>query len=328
MSNGEFDIIKRYFQRELNQSHGVSIGIGDDCAILDVPEGHQLAVTTDTLVCGVHFFEDVDAYRLGYKSLAVNLSDLAAMGATAKWASLAITLPDVNEVWLAEFCRGFFALADKYNVKLVGGDTTKGPLSITVSAKGLVKQGKALTRGHAQAGDILCCSGELGNGGVGLACKVADLQLANPQIFIDALELTEPRLTLAALLVDRASSCIDISDGLTQDLSHILKQSQCHAEIALEHLPLSVALQDEIKRGNITSSQAWQFALTGGDDYELLFTISKESLAILKPELVKQGLACFEIGFIKKQSADTQTLLLTNKEQPIDLNLSGWDHFK
>ena len=328
MSNGEFDIIKRYFQRELSQSHGVSIGIGDDCAILDVPEGHQLAVTTDTLVCGVHFFEDVDAYRLGHKSLAVNLSDLAAMGATAKWVSLAITLPDVNEVWLAEFCRGFFALADKYNVKLVGGDTTKGPLSITVSAKGLVKQGKALTRGHAQAGDILCCSGELGNGGVGLACKVADLQLTNPQIFIDALELTEPRLTLAALLVDRASSCIDISDGLTQDLSHILKQSQCHAEIALEHLPLSVALQDEIKRGNITSSQAWQFALTGGDDYELLFTISKESLAILKPELVKQGLTCFEIGFIKKQSDTTQTLLLTNKEQPIDLNLSGWDHFK
>lgn len=328
MSQGEFDIIKRYFQRQTQQSEGVSLGIGDDCAILDIPEGFQLAVTTDSLVCGVHFFEDVDAYRLGYKSLAVNLSDLAAMGATAKWVSLAITLPEINETWLAEFCRGFFALADKYNVTLVGGDTTKGPLSITVSAKGLIKKGKALTRKNAKAGDILCCSAALGDGAVGLACKVADLQLSNPQPFIDALEITEPRLTFASLLVDHASSCIDTSDGLTQDLSHILSQSDCSAEIALDSLPLSVAMQEEIKCGNVTQAQAWQFALTGGDDYELLFTIPKQKLVLLKPEMDKLGLTCFEIGAIKAPADNTQSLLLTLKQQPVALTLSGWDHFK
>jgi len=328
MSQGEFDIIKRYFQRTSKPSEGVTLGIGDDCAILDIPEGYQLAVTTDSLVSGIHFFEDVDAYRLGYKSLAVNLSDLAAMGATAKWVSLAITLPEINETWLAEFCRGFFTLADKYNVTLVGGDTTKGPLSITVSAKGIVKKGKALTRSNANVGDILCCSGPLGDGGVGLASKVAELQLANSHPFIDALEITEPRLTLASLLVDQASSCIDISDGLTQDLSHILRQSQCRAEIELESLPLSTAMQAEIKHGNITQSQAWQFALTGGDDYELLFTITKQKLALLKSELEKLGLTCFQIGEIKAPVDNTQSLLFTLKQQPIALTLSGWDHFK
>ena len=141
MSNGEFDIIRQYFQRQSDLGADVVMGIGDDCAILEIAEGYQLAVTTDSLVSGVHFFENVDPYRLGYKSLAVNLSDLAAMGAKAKWVSLAITLPDINKSWLAEFCRGFFTLADKYDVKLIGGDTTKGPLSITVSAKGLVKKG-------------------------------------------------------------------------------------------------------------------------------------------------------------------------------------------
>ena len=328
MSQGEFDIIKQYFQRQTRQSEDVTLGIGDDCAILDLPEGYQLAVTTDSLVCGVHFFEDVDAYRLGYKSLAVNLSDLAAMGATAKWVSLAITLPEINETWLAEFCRGFFALADKHNVILVGGDTTKGPLSITVSAKGLVKKGKALTRKNAKAGDILCCSAALGDGAVGLACTVAELQLSNPQPFIDALEITEPRLTFASLLVDHASSCIDISDGLTQDLSHILSQSDCRAEIALDSLPLSVAMKEEIKCGNISQSQAWQFALTGGDDYELLFTIPKQKLVLLKPEIDKLGLTCFEIGTIKAPTDNTQSLLLTLKQQPVALTLSGWDHFK
>jgi len=328
MSQGEFDIIKHYFQRVSKLSEGVSLGIGDDCAILDIPEGYQLAVTTDSLVSGIHFFEDVDAYRLGYKSLAVNLSDLAAMGATAKWVSLAITLPEVNETWLAEFCRGFFTLADKYNVTLVGGDTTKGPLSITVSAKGIVKKGQALTRYNAKVGDILCCSAALGDGGVGLASKVAELQLANSQPFIDALEITEPRLTLASLLVGHASSCIDISDGLTQDLSHILSQSQCRAEIELASLPLSAAMQKEINDGNITQSQAWQFALTGGDDYELLFTISKQELALLNKKLHKLGLTCFEIGEIKKPVDNIQSISLTLKQQPVTFSLSGWDHFK
>lgn len=362
MSKGEFDIIKRYFQRPTKESDGVVIGIGDDCAILDVPEGYQLAVTTDSLVSGVHFFEDVDAYRLGYKSLAVNLSDLAAMGAKPKWVSLAITLPSIDEVWLAEFCRGFFDLADKYNVQLIGGDTTKGPLSITVSAKGLVKTGQALTRQHAQVGDIICVSGCLGNGALGLAVKLSaansllseplrsdssmvndeDFSLTNQQTFIDALELTEPRLMLAQLLVGYASSCIDISDGLSQDLLHILQKSNCSAEISLQGLPLSDAMLAEIKLGHISQLQAWQYAVNGGDDYELLFTIPAAKLRLLKERIQTQprgsDLSCFEIGKITSKnsilSSDDlgenthSTVTLFDQQQPVNLDSSGWDHFK
>lgn len=332
MSNGEFDIIKRYFQR---QSHDdVVIGIGDDCAILDIPNDMQLAVTTDSLVSGVHFFEDVDAYRLGYKSLAVNLSDLAAMGAEAKWVSLAITLPNIDEAWLTEFCRGFFALADKYNVQLIGGDTTQGPLSITVSAKGLVEKDKALTRKGAQAGDLICVSAPLGNGAVGLAVKLGDVEPSNKQPFIDALELTEPRLALADALVGFASSCIDISDGLSQDLSHVLQQSQCNAEIALEKLPLSDEMKSEIVLGNITMAQAWQYALSGGDDYELLFTVPIEKMTQLKELLKELGIQCFHIGHIipkvdsEPSSPSPKEIVLTHQKQPVTLSLSGWDHFK
>jgi len=334
MSRGEFDIIQRYFQRNNSPTNGVSVGIGDDCAIVDIPDGYQLAVTTDSLVSGVHFFDDVDAYRLGYKSLAVNLSDLAAMGATAKWVSLAITLPDIDEPWLADFCRGFFALADKYQVQLIGGDTTKGPLSITVSAKGIVKRDKALRRNGAQVGDILCCSGPLGDGAVGLACQLNELTLSHQQPFIDALELTEPRLSLASLLVNHASSCIDISDGLTQDLSHLLKQSACQAEIEVGALPFSAAMNHELQAGMITREQAWQFALTGGDDYELLFTVPAAKLAELQTQVAQAGLTCFEIGSIKAISDHTaishfqENILLTHQNQPVNLTLAGWDHFK
>ena len=348
MSQGEFDIIKRYFQRPSQKGDGVEIGIGDDCAILDIPVGHQLAVTTDSLVSGVHFFDDVAPYRLGYKSLAVNLSDLAAMGATAKWVSLAITLPTVDETWLADFCRGFFALADKYNVQLIGGDTTKGPLSITVSAKGIVKTGEALTRSGAQVGDVICVSGCLGDGALGLAVKLLSneaqqLTPENQQVFINALELTEPRLALAKLLVGYASSCIDISDGLSQDLSHILKQSQCNAEVTLAHLPFSDAMLNEIKLGHLPLSQAWQYAVNGGDDYELLFTIPADKVSafnsLLKTQSMFDDVACYEIGKItefKSFTSDksttissiTPSILFTHLQQPVDLNSSGWDHFK
>ncbi len=359
MSKGEFDIISRYFQRKIDVAQDVVIGIGDDCAILDIANGYQLAVTTDSLVCGVHFFAEVDPYRLGYKSLAVNLSDLAAMGATARWVSLAITLPSIDEPWLAEFCRGFFALADKYNVQLIGGDTTKGPLSITVSAKGVIKSGQALTRKQAQAGDIICVSGCLGDGALGLAVKLqhyqqsenqqSNLSLNNPQAFIDALEVTEPRLDMGALLVGSASSCIDISDGLNQDLSHILKQSRCNAEIRLQDLPLSNAMLEEIKLGTITLSQAWQFAVNGGDDYELLFTISPHKLALLKEQLAIQNdessLLFFEIGKVNAMTTDIvghsssnistnlpidkePATIFTDHDQIVTLDNSSWDHFK
>ena len=201
MSLGEFDLIQRYFTAKIaNQDNGVALGIGDECALLDVPDGHQLAVSTDTLVCDVHFFADVDPYRLGYKALAVNLSDLAAMGATPKWVSLAITLPDMNESWLAAFSRGFFALADRFNVSLVGGDTTQGPLSITISVKGVIPRGQALQRSQAKVGELICVSGKLGDGGVGLSAQLQQISVTATQYFIDALELAEPCIELGIAL--------------------------------------------------------------------------------------------------------------------------------
>jgi len=327
MSLGEFDLIKRYFQRPSKTSlaSGVAHGIGDDCAILDLPDGHQLAVTTDSLVSGVHFFEDVCPYRLGYKSLAVNLSDLAAMGAEPKWVSLAITLPRVDEQWLSEFSRGFFELADKHNISLIGGDTTQGPLSITVSAKGIVPRNKALLRSGAQVGDLICVSGALGNGGVGLDHKLTGLMLSDAPAFIDALELTEPRNQLGMLLTDYASSCIDISDGLMQDLQHILKASHCSAEIDIEKLPLSASMRAEIDARTLTAEQAWRYALSGGDDYELLFTINPTAYSAL---LLKNSVSPITvIGRVVEENS-AQMVKLTQAGSAFTLQSGGWDHFK
>lgn len=326
MSLGEFDLIKRYFNhnQNVNCDAGVAIGIGDDCAILEVADGYQLAVTTDTLVAGIHFFDDVCPYRLGYKSLAVNLSDLAAMGALPKWVSLAITLPCIDPKWLGEFSRGFFDLAAKHNVILIGGDTTKGPLSITVSAKGIVQRNKALLRSGAQPGELICVSGTLGDGALGLAYKLNQLSLNNCLPFIDALEITEPRNNLALLLKDNATACIDISDGLIQDLHHILDASQCSATIKLDKLPLSAAMQVEIDKKTVTHQQALQFALTGGDDYELLFTIDKKNYQQLC--LAKNIIPITVIGEVANNAP--VKVKLTNLGLPVCAQLTGWDHFK
>ncbi|PKF63723.1 thiamine-phosphate kinase [Psychromonas sp. psych-6C06] len=326
MSLGEFDVITHYFKLHdcgVTDS-GVDIGIGDDCAILDIPDGCQLAVTTDTLVAGVHFFEDVCPYRLGYKSLAVNLSDLAAMGATPKWVSLAITLPNVETHWLSEFSRGFFDLANKQGVQLVGGDTTKGPLSITVSAKGIVSRNKALKRNGAKQGDLICVSGDLGNGALGLAHKLENRSLINSQFFVDALELTEPRNELGMLLVNQASSCIDISDGLLQDLQHILDASKCSAHIKADALPFSNAMQQEIEQDKVTQEQAYQYALSGGDDYELLFTLSPDAYQdLLKQDLIDKITVIGDV-----LANEDEKIRITQSSKPLSLALSGWDHFK
>lgn len=330
MSLTEFDLIAHYFNDKSPVPDScVVLGIGDDCALLDVPDGHHLAVSTDSLVCGTHFFADVSPYRLGYKALAVNLSDLAAMGATPKWVSLAITLPEMDESWLSEFSRGFFELANKFNLVLVGGDTTKGPLSITVSVKGIIPRGLALRRNGALAGDLICVSGALGDGGLGLACKLKKIVLNNEQVFIDALELTEPRLELGVLLRSLASSCIDISDGLTQDLRHILESSHCAATLELDKLPLSAALQQEIQGGAITKPCAYQYALTGGDDYELLFTISAANLTRLNAQLQNSDIRAANISVIGTITAWQEPLIaLFDEHQAVSFSLQGWDHFR
>ena len=326
MSLNEFDLINDYFKSKSTVvDNGVSIGIGDDCAILDVPDGYQLAISTDTLISGVHFFADVDPYRLGYKALAVNLSDLAAMGATPKWISLAITLPEIDETWVSEFSRGFFELSNKYNMSLVGGDTTKGPLSITVSVKGIIPRGLALRRDNALDDDLICVSGYLGDGALGLESKLNNIPLNNSAYFIDALELTDPQIELGILLRNLASSCMDISDGLTQDLKHILSASSCSAKLELEKLPLSVVLKNEVKKGNVTQQQALQFGLTGGDDYELLFTIQPDKLSILE-KLIDNNIDISVVGTIHKNKQPIIELFDNNKL--VSFSQEGWDHFQ
>ena len=323
---GEFDLIKKYFNTQKCEStEGVILGIGDDCAVLDIPEGYQLAVTTDSLVAGVHFFDDVDPYSLGYKSLAVNFSDLAAMGATPKWISLAITLPNVDEQWLKEFTRGFFELANQYNVKLIGGDTTKGPLSITVCAKGIIKRGFALQRNGAQLDDLIVVSGVLGDGAIGLDCKLNQLEISDKTAFIAALEKTEPRNELGNTLVSLASSCIDISDGLLQDLAHVLTSSSCSAEIFVEKLPLSTAHKKLVKQQIIDEDNSLAYALSGGDDYELLFTISKNNFDKLISKQSDSFVPLTVIGCIVQN--EQQITLLKNKKI-FSLSQTGWDHFK
>lgn len=328
MSLNEFDIINHYFtNNEQPKDSSVIVGIGDDCAILDVPDGHQLAVSTDTLVSGIHFFSDVNPYRLGFKSLAVNLSDLAAMGATPKWVSLAITLPDLKEKWLAEFSRGFFALAKQFNIDLIGGDTTKGPLSITISVKGIVPRDRSLLRSGAKIGDLICVSGHLGDGGVGLASKLNRLQVNDTQYFVDALELTLPRIKLGIELRGLASSCIDISDGLAQDLQHIIKSSSCAAKLNIEELPLSFSLLKEVSNGVINKHQAIQYALTGGDDYELLFTINEDNLCQLKQRYYDPITVIGSI--VNTDCSDKESLIQLCSDDPsISFLQNGWDHFQ
>lgn len=266
---GEFELIREFFTRPSCDA-AVRLGVGDDAALIAVPPGHELVVTTDTLVSGRHFPEDAAPYDIGWKSLAVNLSDLAAMGAEARWLTLSLSLPDSDEAFLRGFAAGFFALAEKEKVSLVGGDTTRGPLCITVTAMGLVPEGQALRRDGAKAGDGLYVSGTLGDAGLGLRLALQqwpdDMSAADKAFVRERLGRPLPRLVLGQALRGLASACMDVSDGLAQDLGHLLAASGVGAELWLEALPRSAAL------AAIDPAFADVLALTSGDDYELLFT--------------------------------------------------------
>ena len=317
---GEFELIRRYFQRPVRRKD-VVLGSGDDCALLSVPADSLLAVSTDTLVAGVHFFADMDPRKLGHKALAVNLSDLAAMGAEPRWVSLALTLPEVNESWVAAFAEGFLALADFYNVELVGGDMTRGPLSITVSIKGVVPEQGALRRNGALPGDAVFVTGTLGDGALALQHCLGKLQVEPDELpsLMQKLEQPQPRILAGMALRNLASSCLDISDGLSSDLRHILVASGVSAQIELSQLPLSPALEA------LTTAQAWQLALAGGDDYELCFTLPETHRGALLLALQAASVTVTEIGRIVAGEPQIQWL---EQGQPRLLTLQGWDHFQ
>lgn len=299
MALTEFNLIERYFASPTAAPDpDVALGIGDDAALVRVPAGMELAVATDTLVAGVHFPAQTTPQDIGHKALAVNLSDMAAMGAKPRWATLALTLPQADATWLAAFSTGFLALAQTLGVQLIGGDTTRGPLTITVQILGLLPTGTALRRSGAHVGDLVYVTGTLGDAGLALR------MLQHPQKFSDAdaaqlalrLHRPQPRIQEGLALRGIASAAIDISDGLCADLGHILAASGVGARINLASLPLSATVATCIEK-----TGDWELPLSAGDDYELCFTIPAQQRAALLNAKQHFPAGCTPIGTIEAE---------------------------
>lgn len=320
MALSEFSLIERYFSHLTGQRDDVTLGIGDDCALLQCPPGKEIAVSVDTLVEGVHFFADVCPEALGFKSLAVNLSDLAAMGAEPAWFTLALTLPDSDDTWLQGFAAGLAKAAKKHHIQLVGGDTTRGPRAISIQVHGLLEQGHALRRDAAKSGDKIYVTGSLGDAGAALKQRLenwmpAELDAQDWHYLQERLEYPTPRNHLTGVINHYANAAIDISDGLLADLGHILERSGKGAEIQTALLPLSTSLK------KLPAEQGRELALTAGDDYELCFTVP----AHLAPALEQDCKLVTCIGEI----TDTHLLILRDQSgKDITFNAKqGYDHF-
>lgn len=312
----EFALINNYFHWD-SPSDTVSISIGDDAAVLKIPSHQELIISVDTLNEGVHFPSNTNAYAIGYKALAVNLSDIAAMGATPAWFTLAISLPHAQPEWLAAFSQGLRQLAKQYAVALIGGDTTRGPLSITVQIMGLCPRGKALLRSGAKQDDLICVSGTLGDAAAGLAVVQQRLKLnpAAAEFCLQRLNYPTPRIVLGQLLQGYAHACMDISDGLLGDLGHILKASKVGAELDHNAIPFSSALNQVEKDIRLP------LALTGGDDYELLFTLRAKDFPLVQTLAAEKGIPITAIGRIDKTiNGVALDYSLPNKPH-------GYDHF-
>lgn len=320
MSIREFDLIDRYFSRLSALGENVKCGIGDDAAILEIPEGKELLVSVDTLLENTHFLPKTSAYDIGYKALAVNISDIAAMGAEPCWATLALTIPAIDHQWLQEFARGFATLAAEYNISLIGGDTSKGPLSITVQIMAMADKGRSLLRSGAQVGDLIYVSGCLG--AAGLACKSL-LENTNeksvPAYCLERLHRPVPRVELARQIADLASAGIDISDGLAADLAHVLTASHVSADVQLQSLPVCEDLK-KLEDENLV----WQLALAAGDDYELCFTLPEQARAELDERL--KNTAC-PVSCIGKITEGEGIRWLDENAREVQLELDGFRHF-
>jgi thiamine-monophosphate kinase len=316
--SSEFDLIARHFTKP---AANAVLGVGDDCALVDVTNGMDLAVSTDTMVSGTHFFPDVDPENLGHKTLAVNLSDIAAMGAMPYWAMLALTLPSVDHPWLAAFAKGFFDLAAEYNVSLIGGDTTHGPLTITVTIMGQVPTGAALRRNGAKVGNDVWVSGNVGDAALAVAHRHGKVVLTERDYREAVMRLYEPtpRVALGQALRGMATSAIDISDGLIADLGHICRLSGVGATVELGSIPVS-----EIGARHFNDDAGLTAIVAGGDDYELCFTApanSRESIEDLTDVL---GVPLTRIGQIKRGKGVS---LLGADGKPMKIDGRGYDHF-
>jgi len=319
MSLLEFDVIQKYFSKitNTNNSANIPLAIGDDAAIVSLPEKKELVICTDTLNDGIHFPIDTSAYNIGYKALAVNLSDIAAMGATPKWFTLNVSLPNINTTWLQDFTKGLADLSAQYKLDLIGGDTTRGPLSITITLAGHISKGQALTRSRADIGDKVYLSGCTGDAAIGLATSLNNVIVDTPDdYFVNRLNRPTARVELGLSLVGIANACIDISDGLLADSLHIANASQCGIQLNLDSIPLP-------KISNRV--QARQYALSGGDDYELIFTVPKNKQQVLDNIIEKSELTITCIGeVVEKKGIE----VLDQNKKSIQLSIFGYEHFK
>ncbi|QGZ60562.1 thiamine-phosphate kinase [Paraburkholderia acidisoli] len=328
----EFSLIDRYFaQRARQHTRRAALGIGDDCALIAPAAGEMLAVSTDMLVEGRHFFADVDPHALGHKALAVNLSDLAAMGAAPLGFTLACALPKPREDWLAAFSAGLFELADRYDCELIGGDTTAGPLNLCLTVFGSVRQDAALRRDAARDGDDIWVSGTPGDARAGLGVLRGEWQTSGADAAADvahfrrALEYPEPRVALGLALRGVARAALDLSDGLAGDLRHILERSRLAAAIDVDALPVSPAL------ARLPRAVQLQCALAGGDDYELCFTAARDQREAVEAAAQQAGVRVTRIGTMSALTSPAAAVPAIAWRDaagaPLDLTLQGFDHF-
>ncbi len=316
----EFQIIKKYFSELGPKRKDVELGIGDDCALVNPVDIKAIAISCDTLVEGTHFLPEMPVADLGYKALAVNLSDLAAMGAEPAWMTLALTLPEVDETWLEEFCKGLYEISEYYNIALIGGDTTKGHRSLTITVNGLVPPKMALRRSGAQNGDWIYVTGTLGDSALGLEIILndKDVPYQHRDYLINRHYRPTPRVFAGQSMRGIATSAIDLSDGLVSDIEHILKASDVGANIAVNALPVSDALIESVGK-----EHAIEYALAGGEDYELLFTVPDEQTVALDTALKQTGVKFTKIGQI---TADGKLTLRQGKQEYIH-HKQGFKHF-
>jgi thiamine-monophosphate kinase len=320
MALSEFALIDRYFRKCGVRRADVRLGVGDDAALLDSPAGCDLVAAIDTLVDGVHFPHGCPAASVGHRVLAVNLSDLAAMGASPAWALLALTLPSIDEDWLAEFAAGFSELARAHDVALVGGDTTSGPLCATVQILGHVPRSEALLRSGARPGDLVFVSGTPGDAAGGLAVEQGRLQAAADvtSYLRKRFLYPTPRMALGKSLRGYASACIDVSDGLLGDVGKLAQASGCGVELVHGDLPVSESLVEAVG-----DERARELALTGGDDYELCFTVNPASVGKLRQELPPDRWGYSLIGTVREASG----AVVLRDGNVMEFAHSGYDHF-
>jgi thiamine-monophosphate kinase len=319
MSIGEFQLIDEFFRQEMG-AEGVTLGIGDDCALLQVPEGESLAVSMDTLVGDVHFPANADPELIAERALRVNLSDLAAMGANPLWFTLGLTMPKAERHWLQGFSTGLLRAAHSYEISLVGGDTTRGPLSVTIQVHGSVNPSQALMRGNANPGDRVFVSGPLGDGAAALAVIRQQLDVGKSAFdyFMGRYYRPTPQIELGKILRGYASAALDVSDGLISDLGHICNQSVVGAKLYLEQLPLSEPVNKLVDR-----AKALDWALSGGDDYQLCFTVPPENVQPLQDKIKNKGLVMIEVGEIVSGGE----LQCYYRGKQVRVNAKGFQHF-